>query len=93
MDAAGVWGDIQELPIDVRVSTRAHLQDVFRLVFHDKRMASDLLVDLAYQQHLERGDGHTIDSVLRSQESGRERLDEVIGKVMDADADCLGRAG
>lgn len=81
VDAAGVWGDIQELPIDVRVSTRAHLQQVFRLVFHDKRMASDLLVDLAYQQHLERGDGYTIDSVLRSQESGRERLDEVIGNL------------
>ena len=81
VDAAGVWGDIQELPIDVRVSTRAHLQEVFRLVFHDKRMASELLVDLAYQQHLERGDGPTIDSVLRSQESGRERLDEVIGKL------------
>ena len=41
VDAAGVWGDIQQLPIDVRVSTRAHLQQVFRLVFHDKRMASE----------------------------------------------------
>jgi 2-hydroxy-6-oxonona-2,4-dienedioate hydrolase len=66
VDAAGVWDDIQKLPIDVRVSTRAHLQEVFRLVFHDKRLASDLLVDLAYQQHLERG---------------RERLDEMIGKL------------
>ena len=36
---------------------------------------------MAYQQHLERGDGYTIDSVLRSQESGRERLNEVIGTL------------
>jgi pimeloyl-ACP methyl ester carboxylesterase len=81
VDAAGVWGDISGLPIDVRVSTRAHLRDVFRLLFHDKRLATDLLIDMAYELHLERGDGYTIDSVLRSQQHGRERLDEIIAQL------------
>lgn len=81
VDAAGVWGDIAGLPIDVRVSTRAHLRDVFRLLFYDKRLATDLLIDVAYELHLERGDGYTIDSVLRTQQDGRERLDNVIGQL------------
>jgi pimeloyl-ACP methyl ester carboxylesterase len=81
VDAAGVWGDITELPIDVRVSTREHLRDVYRLVFNDKRLASELIVDLAYRQHLERGDAYTIESVLRCQADGSERLDEVIGNL------------
>ena len=80
-DAAGVWGDITALPIDLRVSTRDHMREVFEFVFHDRRMASPILVDLAYQQHLERGDGYTIDSVLRNLHSGRERLDDVIGTL------------
>lgn len=79
VDAAGVWGDITGLPIDVRVSTRAHLREVFRLLFHDKGLASDLLIDMAYELHLERGDGYTIDSVLRN--SPRERLDAVISNL------------
>ena len=81
VDAAGVWGDISTLPIDLRVSTRAHLRDVFRLVFHDKRLATDALINMAYELHLERGDGYTIDSVLRHQRDGRERLDDAIGKL------------
>ena len=81
VDAAGVWGDIKNLPIDVRVSTIVHLRAVFQLLFYDKRLASEVFVDMAYRLHLERGDGYTIDSVLRSQQSGRERLDDVIGGI------------
>jgi pimeloyl-ACP methyl ester carboxylesterase len=81
IDAAGVWDNLRGLPIDVRVSTRAHPREIFQFLFHDKRLAVDWLIDLSYQLHLERGDGYTIDSILRSQESGRERLDEVIGKL------------
>jgi pimeloyl-ACP methyl ester carboxylesterase len=81
VDAAGVWGDIMKLPIDVRVSTREHLRKVFQLLFYDKRWASEVFVDMAYRLHLERADGPTIDSVLRNQESGRERLDNVIAAV------------
>ncbi len=79
VDAAGVWGEIAELPIDLRLSTRAHLHDVFRLLFFDERLATDELVDMAYQLHLERGDRPTIDSVLRK--TAGERLDDVIGRL------------
>jgi pimeloyl-ACP methyl ester carboxylesterase len=79
VDAAGVWGDIKELPIDVRVSTREHLGQVFRLLFCDKNLATDDLIDYGYRLHLERNDGYTIDSVLRN--SPRERLDAVINKI------------
>jgi 2-hydroxy-6-oxonona-2,4-dienedioate hydrolase len=82
VDAAGVWGDITTLPIDVRVSTRDHLREIFQLLFRDQRMVNDAQIDLAYHQHLERGDGYTIDSVLRNAASGREVLDEVIGNVV-----------
>jgi pimeloyl-ACP methyl ester carboxylesterase len=81
VDTAGVWGDITTLPIDVRVSTRDHLREIFQLLFHDQRMVNEALIDLAYHQHLERGDGYTIDSVLRNAASGREVLDEAIGSV------------
>lgn len=81
VDAAGVWGDVTKLPIDLRVSTRAHMRDVFQLLFHDKRLVTEDLVDYVYQLHLERGDGYAIDSVLRGQESGRERLDSRIGGI------------
>ena len=76
VDAAGVWGDITTLPIDVRVSTREHLRDVFRLIFYNKELATDALVDYGYYLHLERGDGATIDSLLRN--TPGERLDGVI---------------
>lgn len=79
VDAAGVWGDITTLPIDVRVSTRAHLRDVFRLVFYNKELATDALVDYGYQMHLERGDAPTIESVLRN--TSGERLDDVINGI------------
>ncbi len=81
VDSAGVWGDITTLPIDVRVSTRDHLREIFQMLFHDQRMVNDAFIDLAYHQHLERGDGYTIDSVLRNAAGGREVLDDVIGNV------------
>jgi len=79
VDAAGVWGDITSLAIDVRVSTHAHLREVFRLLFHNKDLATDALVDYGYQLHLERGDGPTIDSILRN--TPKERLDDVISGI------------
>lgn len=81
VDAAGVWGDMKELPVDLRVSTRAHLRKVFQAIFYNKSLATDSLIDFAYQLHLERGDGYTIDNLLKNLRDGRERLDEVIGNL------------
>ncbi len=81
VDAAGVWDDATEFPIDLRVSTRSHLRGIFQMLFYNKSLATEELIDLAYQQHLERGDGYTIDSVLKNLHGGRERLDDTIASL------------
>lgn len=81
VDAAGVWGNTTEFSIDLHVSSRRHMREVFELLFHDKAMVTDGLIDLAYEQHLERGDGYTIHSVLQNLRDGRERLDESIANL------------
>lgn len=81
VDAAGVSVEATELPIDLHVSTRAHVREVFEQLFYDKALATDDLIDLAYEQHLERGDGYTIHSVLQNLRSGRERLDDTIANL------------
>jgi pimeloyl-ACP methyl ester carboxylesterase len=78
LDAAGVWGDMTELPVDLHVSTLAHMREVFQFLFYDKRLATDSLIELAYSQHLERNDGYTIHSILQNTSDGRERLDDRI---------------
>lgn len=81
VDAAGLWEDTVELPVDLRVSTRQHMREVFDFLFHDRSLATDDLVDLAYRQHLERGDGYTIHNLLQNLQDGRERLDESIAAL------------
>ena len=80
-DSAGVWSNLKELGIDPHVTTRSHLREVFDRVFHDKRLATDELVDLAYEQHLARGDGYTIASLIRNVGNGAERLDNSISGI------------
>lgn len=81
VDAAGVWGDTKQLPIDLHVSTRRHMREVMEMIFYDKNLATDALIDLAYEQHLERGDGYTIDRVLQNLRDGREFLDDRIAAL------------
>ncbi|MGB8889592.1 MAG: alpha/beta fold hydrolase [Candidatus Korobacteraceae bacterium] len=78
VDAAGLWGSTVALPIDLRLSTRHHLREAFEFLFHDKSLVTDDLVDLAYRQHLERGDGYTIHNLLQHLPDGREWLDRNI---------------
>jgi pimeloyl-ACP methyl ester carboxylesterase len=76
VDSAGVWGEMTALPVDLHVSTLAHMREIFQFLFYDKRLATDGLIELAYSQHLERGDGYTIRSILENTRDGRERLDD-----------------
>jgi len=80
-DSAGVWANLKELGIDPHVTTRAHMRQVFDRVFYDKRLATEELVDLAYEQHLARGDGYTIASLIRNLGNGDERLDSTISRI------------
>jgi len=81
VDSAGIWAEMTELPIDLHVSTLAHLREVYRYLFYDKSLACDDLIELSYQLHLERGDGRTIQSLLANLCDGRERLDERIASL------------
>jgi pimeloyl-ACP methyl ester carboxylesterase len=78
-DAAGIDEGAHAIPIDLRISTRASLRTAFECMFYDKHMVTDDLVDLAYSQHLERGDGYTIRSVLESLAQPWEKLDNLAG--------------
>jgi pimeloyl-ACP methyl ester carboxylesterase len=80
-DSAGIWASLNELGMDPHILTRAHMREVFDRVFHDKRLATEELVDLAYEQHLARGDGYTIASLIRNIGDGGERLDSTIGGI------------
>jgi pimeloyl-ACP methyl ester carboxylesterase len=80
-DSAGVWANLTEFGIDPHISTRAHMREVFDRVFYDKRLATNELVDVAYEQHLARGDGYTIASLVRNLGDGRERLDGTISDI------------
>ena len=81
VDAAGLWGKNGALPIDLRVSTRQHMREVFEFLFFDKSLVTDDLIELAYRQHLERGDGYTIHNLLQNLQDGRERLDESLADI------------
>lgn len=81
VDSAGVWGDMRELPIDLRVSTLAHMREIFQHLFYDKTLVSEALIEFAYSNHLERGDAYTIHSVLKNLRGGHEHLDERIGEL------------
>ena len=81
VSTAGVWAGPTDLPFDLHVSTHAHMRYVMERVFYDKSLATDELVELAYRQHLERGDGYTTVSLLQNLRDGRERLDDTISQL------------
>jgi 2-hydroxy-6-oxonona-2,4-dienedioate hydrolase len=81
VDAAGMQSEAPELPIDLRVSTHQHMRDVLSMMFYDQTFVTEELVDLAYEGHLRRQDGYTIDSVLQNFKDKREWLDERIAEL------------
>jgi pimeloyl-ACP methyl ester carboxylesterase len=81
VDSAGIDAGSAPLPIDLNVSSRRNMRAVFEYMFHDPRMVSDALVDLAYSLHLERGDGATVRSLLAALSGPREKLDGKLGAL------------
>jgi triacylglycerol lipase len=80
-DAAGIDEGAVPLAIDLNISSWQHMREVFEFMFHDKRMVTAELVDLAYSRHLERDDGHTIRSVLETLAAPGEKLDARLGRL------------
>ena len=81
VDPAGLQSKAPVMPIDLRVSTRRHMRDILNMMFYDQSFVTEDLVDLAYQGHLHRQDGYTIDSVLQNFKDEREWLDAKIAKL------------
>jgi len=77
-DAAGIASGAIKPPVDLNISTRAHMREMLESMFYNKTLVTDDLVDLAYSLHLERGDGSTIRSVLETFSSPDEKLDHNI---------------
>ncbi len=80
-DSAGLDAGAIRPPVDLHLSTHAHMRVVLESMFFDKRMVTNELVDLAYSQHLERGDGATIASVLETFPVPEEKLDGTIAQL------------
>ncbi len=74
-DAVGLDEDASPLPVDLHLTTRENLRKAFEAMFFDQGKVSDALVALAYGLHRSRGDGPTIDSVLRTLAAPDEKLD------------------
>lgn len=80
-DAAGIDDGAIEVPIDLNVSTRANMRRVFELMFYDRSLITDQLVDFVYALHLERGDGYAIKSVLENLNGSSEKLDGELARI------------
>jgi pimeloyl-ACP methyl ester carboxylesterase len=81
VDSAGIDAGAQPLQIDLNVSSRRNMREVFEYMFFDPRMVSDGLVDLAYGLHLERGDAPAIRSALATLNAPKEKLDGKLGTL------------
>ena len=68
-------------PVDLNISTPAHMREMLDSMFYDKSLVTNELVDLAYRLHLERNDGPTIRSVLETFSRPDEKLDGNIGAL------------
>lgn len=80
-DACGVDSGAIKLPVDLNISTHAHMREMLESMFYNKTMVTDALVDLAYSLHLERDDGPTIRSILETFSRPDEKLDHSISAL------------
>jgi len=85
-DAIGIVAGAVDVPIDFRPSSLQNMREILEFMFYDKTLATDELVEMAYQCHLERNDGPTIASLL---ETVRLRLDQLDDKLSQLKAPTL----
>ena len=80
-DANGIDKGAVKLPFDLRLSSHAQMRVFLESMFYNKSLVTDELVDLCYTQHLERGDGATIASVIETFYLPDEKLDRKLGSL------------
>ncbi len=80
-DAIGIVAGAVEVPIDLRPSSLQNMREVLEFMFYDKGLATDELVEMAYELHLERNDGPTIVSVLKAIHQRKDYLDNHLHRL------------
>jgi pimeloyl-ACP methyl ester carboxylesterase len=80
-DAIGIVAGAVEIPVDLRPSSLQNMQEVMEFMFYDKAFATDELVEMAYELHLERNDGPTIASVLEATYQRQDYLDDQLHRL------------
>ncbi len=80
-DAIGIVAGAVDIPIDLRPSSLQNMREVMEFMFHDKDLATDELVEMAYELHLERNDGPTIASVMEAIYQKLDYLDDQLHRL------------
>jgi pimeloyl-ACP methyl ester carboxylesterase len=80
-DAIGVVAGSVEAAIDFRPSSLQNMRTILEYMFCDRSLATDGLVEAAYEFHLERNDGPTIASVLENIRLKLDRLDDQLSCI------------
>jgi len=80
-DAIGIVAGAVRVPIDLRPSSLQNMREILEYMFCDKNLATDELVELAYECHLERNDGPTIASMLENIRRKLDRLDDQLDRL------------
>ena len=65
-DAVGIAAGAVEIPVDLRPTSLQNMREILEFMFYDKSLATDGLVEVAYEFHLERNDGPTISVMLEA---------------------------
>ncbi len=80
-DAIGIVAGAVEVPIDFRPSSLQNTRQVLEFMFYNRGMATDELVEMAYELHLEHNDGPTIASVLETIYQRTDHLDDQLYRL------------
>ncbi len=80
-DAIGIVAGAVEVAIDFRPSSLQNMRRIMEFMFYDERLATDGMVEEAYEFHLERNDGPTIASVLEAIHQRLDYLDDQLHRL------------
>lgn len=80
-NAIGLVEGSVEAAVDFRPSSLENMRNVMEFIFYDKRLATNGLIETAYEFHLERNDGPTIASMLETIHQKLDRLDDTLGEM------------
>ena len=83
VDAAGMrWAaGPRALPVDLNPSSLVAMRKILEFIIYDKQSITDALVRQAFESHLKRGDGYTIQRVMAGAFATDQFEDEKLGSI------------